>query len=393
MSKNAAKRARKHGFTLVELMIAMLAGTATITAAYYLGGASSRAFNNQMRATETQSSLRAAMDQVQRDITRAGFLSTPEIALERNCLDITNTKAPTGYQAVLRGLAVDLNASRALSPGSAPDLRTLLGNTVRMDSLMLFGNFSDGDMYKITGDSTGDTLYFETNRESFRRSFVRPTNDFDTAHYEDVFRIGRIVRVDSDHHVFFRQVTGFTNNSISLDEAIPDACFKRSTALVTPLAFVRYNLEVLVGPEFSRIAASHAHRQGSDGKAALVRRELDYRNGAFVPQSTRVVLDYAVEFEVNPIVPGTTAGTWSVTMPVAAPEPIVNPALVPRALRVTLSARAEDADPKHPAPPDRGSAPLLVNPMMGAPVKVGSVDAWARVRTLRQELFLPNMRF
>ena len=42
----------------------------------------------------------------------------------------------------------DLNASRALSPSSAPDLRTLLGNTVRMDSLMLFGNFNDGDMYK-----------------------------------------------------------------------------------------------------------------------------------------------------------------------------------------------------------------------------------------------------
>ena len=393
MSKPTTKRARRHGFTLVELMIAMIAGGVTITAAYYLGTTSSRSFNNQMRVTETQSSLRAAMDQVQRDISRAGFLSTPEIGLERNCYDIANAKAPNAYQPVLRGVSVDLNASKTLNPAGAPDLRDLLGPKVRMDSLMLFGNYGDGDMYKISGDSSGNLLFFETNRESFRRSFVTASNAVDVTHYNDVFRNGRIVRIDSDRHVFFRQIIGSANNTITLDEPIPEACFKPTTAFVTPLSFVRYNLEVLVGSEFARISATNSIRAGSAGKAALVRRELDYVAGAFVPRSTRVVLDYATEFEVNPIVQGATVGTWTMTLPVNAPGPVLNATQLPRSLRVTLSARAEDVDTKLPAPPDRGNDPLSLNPMMGAPVKVGAVDAWARVRTLRQDLFLPNMRF
>ncbi|MFT3924969.1 MAG: prepilin-type N-terminal cleavage/methylation domain-containing protein [Myxococcales bacterium] len=386
MRASERTRSKRGGFTLVELMIAVLAGGITVTAAYYLGSASSKSFNNQMRTTATQSSLRSAMDQLRRDVTRAGFLSTPEASLEQNCLGEPTALANGTLLPVLRGASVAYNESHTLSPASATPLRTLLPDT-RVDGLRMFGNYDDGDVYKITPDSTSSTLFFEANRESFRRSFVSGLNDFNAAHFNEVFRVGRIVRIDSNQHKFFRQVAAADSaaGSITLDAPVTDACFNRTTALVTPLSFVRYNVEVLTGADFARIIATNSARPGSASKAALVRREFDYVNGSFLERSARVVLDYAVEFEVSPIVPGLTASSWATQTPPIAHAAYGSANLVPRGLRVTLSGRSEDVDATIVDPPPR-AGPLLV-----FPVSIAGKTVYARVRTLRQEFFLPNM--
>ena len=69
----SARRARSQaGFTLVEMMIALLAGSFAIMAVYYLGGVSSRGFNEQSRVAESQMALRTAMEQLRRDISLMG---------------------------------------------------------------------------------------------------------------------------------------------------------------------------------------------------------------------------------------------------------------------------------------------------------------------------------
>ncbi len=395
---------RRAGFTLVELMISIIAGTITIAAAYSLGKESARNFNDQMRVTETQNSLRSAADQLRRDVTRAGFLATPEVNLQPSCLGLANEIAPAAYAARLRGLAVGRNASKTMSPSSEPSLESLLGLDVRVDAISMLGNYVDGDMYKITSDSSGQMLTFETARESFRRSFFRrsPTtggaDTFDLDHYNEVFRQGRLVRIDSDGYVFFRQVTSRTADSITLDQAIPQGCFKPATALVTPLSFIEYSVEVLSGADFSRLNAATTARIGSANKAVLVRRELDYPGGTRTPRTTRVVLDYAVEFEANYMI-SDGAGGFRVIAPqtdATFTTAYTGRETLPTTLRVTLSARNEDvraSDITATAPrEDRGTL-VESSPLLGTPVKVDAKYARGRVRTLRQEFFLPNMRF
>jgi prepilin-type N-terminal cleavage/methylation domain-containing protein len=403
MNKLAKARARSQGFTLVELMIAMIAGTVTITAAYYLGSASSRNFNHQMRVTETQSSIRSAMDQIRRDVTRAGFLATPEVNLEQQCAG--SASAPGAYVSVLRGVSAIKDGSEGLAGKAA--LEDLVGVDVRLDSLMLLGNFGDGDMYKITGDSDGQILNFETTRESFRRSFFLPPDTFNQTHYNEVFRVGRMVRIDSDRHVFFRQIVNRSDAaaSITLDQPIPAGCFKPATALVTPLSFIGYSVGILNGADFSRLNSANSSRPGSSNKAVLMRQEFDFGGGAagtgwgaFVARSGRMVLDFATEFEINYLVPGTDPGTWTLRAPAEQLQAFPTQADIPTTLRITLSARSEDVNPNEATPTQPREAdhlqyPLDSNPLKGTPVKVGNTYARGHVRTLRQEFFLPNMRF
>ena len=79
------QRSARAGFTLVELMIATIAGAFAVAGVYYLNGVSSRMFNEQMRVSETQMSLRGALEQLRRDISRAGYLATANSKILTGC--------------------------------------------------------------------------------------------------------------------------------------------------------------------------------------------------------------------------------------------------------------------------------------------------------------------
>ncbi|MCA9616172.1 MAG: prepilin-type N-terminal cleavage/methylation domain-containing protein, partial [Myxococcales bacterium] len=61
---------REAGFTLLELMVALVAGLVAILAVYYVSSASARHFHEQQRVAQTQTSIRMAMQQLRRDIGR-----------------------------------------------------------------------------------------------------------------------------------------------------------------------------------------------------------------------------------------------------------------------------------------------------------------------------------
>ncbi|MBC7172556.1 MAG: prepilin-type N-terminal cleavage/methylation domain-containing protein, partial [Polyangiaceae bacterium] len=67
---------KKGGFTLVELMAALVAGLVAITAIYAVGSSSARHFQEQQRIAQTQMALRMAMSQLRVDIQRAGLFGT-----------------------------------------------------------------------------------------------------------------------------------------------------------------------------------------------------------------------------------------------------------------------------------------------------------------------------
>ena len=68
---------RRDGFTLLELMVALTVGGIAISSIYAIGAASTNVFRVQNEVSNAQSTLRMAMEQVKRDLVRAGYMATP----------------------------------------------------------------------------------------------------------------------------------------------------------------------------------------------------------------------------------------------------------------------------------------------------------------------------
>jgi len=73
MPMRTQKMSAVHGFTLVELLIAMVLASLIGMAAYTVFSSSSRSYMVQQDVTEAQQNLRVAMDLLARDIRSAGF--------------------------------------------------------------------------------------------------------------------------------------------------------------------------------------------------------------------------------------------------------------------------------------------------------------------------------
>jgi prepilin-type N-terminal cleavage/methylation domain-containing protein len=67
----------KSGFTLIELMVAMVIGLTAITSVYSLGSAMSKQFYEEQRLATAQGASRVAIMELRRDISRAGLFGTP----------------------------------------------------------------------------------------------------------------------------------------------------------------------------------------------------------------------------------------------------------------------------------------------------------------------------
>ncbi len=401
-----AKPRTRGGFTLVELMVAMLAGSITVAAAYYLNTTSVRAIGDQMRASDTQMSLRMAMDQVRRDFGRAAYLGTRD----SSALPGLACGVPTSSAGQIRTGNVMIN-------GSAGALAVLnpATNLTRADLVTLDGSFSSGSMFLV--DNTvvqgPNDVGLDPTRPSFIAAFSPPVacptptavGVFDNDRFNDVFRPGRVLRFENGGNFWFRVITGRNGTpavpTITLDSALPDVgCAARGSSYVSVVSRIQYSLEAIPSAPGSDIAnlttplLGGTASVGSQTRAALVRRELNFPGNAAVPALTSVVLDNAVEFQVNGII-NTTPGAMPTFAVVDSTTPTtiqVQSTLNPGSLRsfiVTLSARSMEGDRV------RGHLPrtALTLPMLTFQMGTSPADAnyfVARVKTMRSEIFLPN---
>jgi prepilin-type N-terminal cleavage/methylation domain-containing protein len=390
----------RQGFTLIELMIALTAGAFAVVGVYYLGNMSARAYNEQMRMGDAQMSLRTAIDQVRRDFARAGYLAARNVNTDLS--ECSGDVSPT----VANGVpiqAVEVRPDESMTTEVKKWLNDSV-NLTRADAVRLVGNYTTSDSY-MAGDVTDTTIRFQTTRDSFRRSFYDPGIGGGEATYnEDRFIAAfsnQWVRVERGGRFWFRRVTTPISSAegaqmITITPALP-ACAP-GKAIVSPISRIAYTVEEIApGGELARLRVGSV--AGAE-RVALVRRQVDVATGAPIAGTTRLVLDYAVEFAVDAVVstavPGTferaTAGGAGGTLDLDTVS-TTNPETF-RALRVTLSARTPEGNPRLP----RIRRSSLDSPFVA--FRINTADAvppapdaqlWAAVRTLRTEIFLPNL--
>lgn len=398
-------RAQESGFTLIELLIALTAGALVITSTYFIAGATSRNFQSQQRISQTQMAVRAAMDRLRRDVSRAGYLGTPNARADQAC-----EQSPVPVQGVQ--WANSYNVTTAVGAAQAT------ANLIDYDRLVLTGNYSTGDEYLVRSvDANGLMVYLQQGWQGYRRSFVNPsTGAFDDSLFTSAFAPGRVLRFRTvQGYNFFRVITSAdpTNGTVSIDpsRALPvgQTCFGGlgDGGSVAPLSRIEYAARRT--PSFNYAGTA----QTGDRGAALVRREISFTTddptytsfgtsaGALNGTFPEVVLDFLVDFAVDHVVDTRVVGAANPALTVVRGSTIsgahafmgrffardATEAHRIRSLIVRLSARTGEVDRNFAAIDRPSEADPLTRYQF--PGQTGA----ARVRTLTTEILLPNMAY
>jgi type II secretory pathway pseudopilin PulG len=155
------KPTNRRGFTLVELMVSLVAGLIVTIAVVGLARTATTTFYEQARLSTTEAAVRAGAERLRQDLSRTSFMSTGNIHLARNdstsvpfgqkISHIPGAVTPARYTELvdLQGLRINVGGSAAAAPIS-------VANGLNPDSIELTGNFTTDDSYR--GKIEGNTI-------------------------------------------------------------------------------------------------------------------------------------------------------------------------------------------------------------------------------------------
>ncbi len=382
---------RRAGYSLVELMIALTAGALVISSTYFIGAASSRHFQEQQRIGQTQTAVRLAMDMVQRDLARAGYLGTANSATDQRC------RAPAFE---LQAVQFQNDVDNAMIPNAGL-------NGVSADRLTLVGSYASNDAYFATGlNAAGDSLTLQTSWQAFRRTFgAAPIDATATGPFASVFAPGRVLRIRTQSgNVFYTTITSASPATAAVTFApgigVGGLCVGglADGATVSVLSRIEYRVDN--GTGFNSASINPAGGEFVEGtRSFLVRRELTFA-GLAVANSESVVLENVVDFNLDFVLDQETNRTLPPSLQrltglaaapllgsVAAGAVGAAPQRVRSAI-VTLSGRTADQDPTFPYIVRAAGDPLT---RFKVTVNAAYPGA-ARVRSLTSEVLLSNLR-
>jgi len=156
------------GFTLVELMIAMVAGLMVAMAVMGVSKEATNTFHEEVRVAGAEMALRVAMERLRQDLQRAAFMSTgnivgdPVIARRAQATaagsvgNLSNVSNPPAAMLQLSGIALHPGGSSVAADStslSVPGGTTVMvkdqltNNGLSPDSIDIGGNFSSSDEY------------------------------------------------------------------------------------------------------------------------------------------------------------------------------------------------------------------------------------------------------
>jgi prepilin-type N-terminal cleavage/methylation domain-containing protein len=348
---------KKSGFTLIELMVAMVVGLTAITSVYSLGAAMSRQFYEEQRTATSQGVSRVAIMELRRDISRAGLFGSPNGSLEPTC-DTSLPELPT-----LGGSPGPMGAFQYYADQDLAVLDPDSVNTgVSADRLRVLTSLYLTDQLLVHSTSIdGATIVLSTGNQAYRRTFAwgqtagpftsgsAPTyldGDLDwqsawaseTASWKGIaqkgaraFQTGSVLHIETpEGRHFFRSVFGKGGNTqdevhIQVSPVLPvgTACLPGAaeSSTIAPLQWVEYAVvdpfdATEVGADFMDFegmfyidldpANPSFDLQGTTASdllespnRVLVRRVLDSVSGNVRPNSTQVIAEFVSHFRVS----------------------------------------------------------------------------------------------
>lgn len=414
--KKSLRKIAQGGFTLVELLFALVAGLIVALAVVSLSKSATQTFYEEQRAASAEMSLRLAIDRVRQDVERASFMASGNVQADTFVpLQATQalTKTPSGSPAGLANLAgikLDLDGSKAGTP-----LSQTATNSFPADAIWLTGNFTTTDQYTVQSVTTGTTcggqsFNLAVTSASWYRVATSP-NPATTLSQMFTPVAGKefMARIADDLGRFQYVLVcgaGLTGPQpwVEIDTLTPvdvtQYGFIDGRLTINPVQTVRWEIKQLPAATYPQYAPLDPG-PGLPDKYDLVREWVDATNT--VVGTPELVAEYAVDLKF-----AFTADIGNYLGLLPAPSMIAynfdaaeNAALAPqaetlttqpqriRSVRIRLSTRSPFGD--------RGGALLAPDGYQmryctiasGCATSASSKD-WARMRTLSTEVSLPN---
>jgi prepilin-type N-terminal cleavage/methylation domain-containing protein len=387
-------RPSQRGFTLVELLMATTAGLIVSAAAFLLAKNASTVFQEETRITAAQLSASLGLQRIAADISRTGFLSTPNIQTDPFVANESGT-----WPASISSL----NAIRIEDKGSAAAHSS--DNGVFPDRIVVSGSFDTAEVFPvrtIQPGGAGKVVYLETANLQVARTCKDCGMASCLPTFERIFKQDRIVRIlTPSGSQIFGLVDGVTlsGNQLAIQlqpaPSVPQVATNPrgyegdcNYCQISALSIVRYELQSLAGhPQYGPLVAPiAAAATGDAARTELTRVELD-KDLQPIPDTLELVAEYAVDLKFG--ISFMDASTSAVTdLPPPLPEnPLIYSTPPERIrsvhIRFSTRARAPDRDVPLPTGPD-GRKHRYKLPIAGQTV-------YARMRTLYTEVALQNL--
>ena len=431
----------RQGFTLIETMVAMVAGLTAIIAVYSLGATMSEHFFKEHRISSSQSASRSAILQLRSDIARAGLFGTPNANLERTC-DATVPQLPddiNGGTLPMGTFQYHFNEDRGvLDPNNQ-------NPQARFDRLRVLTSLYSTDALTVASANPGGTVVvFRNDDQAFRRMFAWGLAADSAAYLTGTlgagapntwqgvaatgarsFQNGSVLHIETpEGRHFFRMLAaaGTTGGvpiasvdaTLTMPLPVGTACLPGAAegSMAAPLQWVEYQVVDPFDtngdgtPDFmvlngvfqgttnpsAEAAALTADQLIESPNLVLIRRVLNAQNGNPLPGTTQILAEFVAHFAVDFVI-DTTSGQIPSPQPTAfarlqglPAEVQVNPN--PQQVRtviVTLGIRAPMEEP---------NVVFAAGPA-GQPPMTFEVDpaqrGAARVRTVSIEIPVTNV--
>ncbi len=408
------------GFTLVEMMVALVAGALVVTSVYYIGTVTTRQFVEQDEISRMQQGLRLTANRLKRDIERAGFLSTPNLAKTRALCDPTG---PNGTNTISNFSAIQLQDNGSIGALGGDASAEVAKNAVQLDAILLTGNFITVDE-QVAEFVRPNRLIFRTDLQGFRRNFVDPSsNAISPGAFNAVYAVGRHIRLvnQTGRQMFFKIETSWAPLSnppdkterpwVDLESPAGDITELLSGPcsgqffFATPIMALKYHVLAATDPRYP--GSARLDRGTLNGtNAALIRVEVNldpadpFNPNNEIDSTAQIVLDNAVYFDVDFVADQRATGAtepdfvllddeFAELDPNATDETGAH-RLRSAVIRIGVRGPREDPRLKWPYPGARSDAPIDNQPLWRYDA-VPDVEGTARVREMRLEVPLPNI--
>ena len=171
-SARSRRRRSSGGFTLIELVVSLVAGLIVAMAVVGLSREATNSFHEEMRSAQAQMSVRTAIDRLRTDVSRASFMSTPNLWGDPTVVSdyIANLggAAPLNIKR-LAGIRIhpggSLKTANVNSPSGFPlgipgtdegAIPYSANNKLNPDALDITGNINSVDSFSVqTTEATG----------------------------------------------------------------------------------------------------------------------------------------------------------------------------------------------------------------------------------------------